>query len=383
MTRFVLCIAAVTLAGCQTVSVNEFTCGEGAIDTQADGAILWDGYSYQWEDLSHRIAFLRAGVGVLGQGEFTSRMGIAGGPWADGTSYRDVPHFAQGHTFLEAEGSGLVAHYGQSDIEIGTDGRGITTVDLDLDDVELPERTDYVVGLRGFCFNADVSLADGHSGYDPYKGWTPQAIGARVGPSELDGRGLTFDTELRFEPGALDRGDHNGAIPFARLEGSVEYVILALDAQSVTRATVGASVYHRSEGEAHSYIPEIPESALSASMELSTGGTHAFPVLRAFQQVLNEETDADRRGRYLRAWTSRLRSLDYDAETGAAMGSMDMYLSHSSLVQEGDLEVEHSGEFDVVVLNDEGASVDRTLHRGSLSELGPVDVTIELGAPAE
>ncbi|GEM_PF-2298978 len=387
MTRFpagfvALIGALVLLAGCEVVVPNEFECGGGTTATHADQAVLWDGYSYQWEDLSHRVSFLRAGVSVPGEDGFAHRMGIGGGPWADGSSYRDIPHFANGHTTLDAAASGLVAHYGEAEIGIGPDGRGFSTVDLDLDEIDLPERTDYVVGLRGFCFNTDVPLTEGYAGsYDPYKGWTPQAWGARVSDTQQDGRGLSFLTELRFEAGALDRSDHNEAVPFQQLRGSVQYVVLALDTLGVTRATVAASVYHRSEGEAHSYIPGLPEETLTATMELPVGGTTAFPVLRAWQQVLNEDTDPERRGRYLRAWTSRLDRFDYDGETGAASASMDLYLSHSSFSQEGDLEVEHSGEFDVVVLDDEEAHVDRALTTGRLDALGPVDVPAPLPAP--
>ncbi len=375
-------LVSAVLAGCDRAPENEFTCGGDASATQVGGAVLWDGYSYQWEDLSHRVSFLRAGVGIPDEDGFAARVGIAGGPWADGTSYRDVPHFANGHTTLSA--AGLVAYYGETEIAVGTDGRGFATVDLDLDEVDLPERTSYVVGLRGFCFNSDVPLAEGGPGYDPYQGWTPQAMGARVGAPELDGRGLSFATELRFEAGTLDRGDHNDAVPFQQLEGSVQYVVLALDTVGVSRASVGVSVYHRSEGEAHSWIPPVPAETLTADLELPAGGTAAFSVLRGWQHILNEDSDPDRRGRYLRAWTARLDRFDYEAETGAGAAAMDLYLSHSSFSQEGDLEVEHSGEFDVVVLDDEEASVDRGLVTGRLDTLGPVDVPVALpAAPSE
>ena len=366
----VLCL----LAGCEQAVVTAPECFGGDPATQVDRAVLWDGYSYQWEDLSHRISYLRAGTSVPdASGGFDAQMGILGGDWADGRAYRDVPHYANGHSVVTAPGAGLVTHYGEADVVVGADGLGVATVELDLDDIELPERSRYLVALRGVCIDADVPLANGYTGYDGHDGWTPRAFGARVSDPTIEGRGLSFQAELRFEAGALDRADLNAAIAHQRLEGTVRYSVLALDALAVARAEVGATVYHLSEGEAHSRIPAVPAAALTVEIETEPGGTLAFPVLRSWRHVLNADSDPGRRGRYLRSWTARLDRLDYDAETGTGQASMDMYLSHASVFQEGDLEVEHGGGFDFVVLDDAEATLERGLVNAAMAGLGNHD----------
>ena len=369
------------LAACEQAVVVEPECFGGPPVTLSGPAVLWDGYSYQWEDLSHRISFLRAGTSApVDGGGFDAQMGILGGDWADGRAYRDTPHVANGHTILTADGAGLVAHYGEVEVEIGRDGRTVTTVDLDLDEIALPERGTYLVGLRGVCINADVALADGYAGYDPYNGWTPQAFGARVSPASVEDRGLSFDAELRFEAGALDRGAVNDAIPHQRLEGAIRYVVLALDGATVTSAGMTATTYHQSEGEAHSIIPPVPAAALTASLDMEAGGAMAFPLLRGWEYVLNEDSDPEQRGRYLRAWTARMADFSYAPEDGAASVTMDMYLSHSSLFQEGDLEVVYGGEFDLAVLADEEASIDRGLVNAEMTTLGNWDRAVDPSA---
>jgi hypothetical protein len=376
-----LFVAAVLFGGCRPAQIVEPDCFGGDPSTQSDRAVLWDGYGYHWQDLSHRIAFLRAGTSAPDEdGNFVAQMGILGGDWADGRVYRDQPHFANGHSILQAGGAGLAVPDGEVERSVGADGRAAATVDLDLDEVGLPDRENYLVGLRGVCLDANVPLGDGYTGdYDPSKGWTPQAFGARVADPVVDGRGFTFTAALRFEAGALDRGLMNDAIPHQRLDGTVRYVVLALDAASVTRASVGANVFHSSRGEAHSYIPEIPPEALTVPFEAAPGGTVAFPLLTGWQFVLNRESDPEQRGRYLRSWTARIDAFDYAPEDGSASVTMDLYLSHASTFQEGDLEVEHTGEFDFVVLDDEDATLERGLVLEAMDTLGNFDHSVSEG----
>jgi hypothetical protein len=157
----------------------------------------------------------------------------------------------------------------------------------------------------------------------------------------------------------------------------VQYVVLALDVRSVSRASVGVSVYHRSQGGAHSYIAPVPAEALTVPIDAAAGGAMAFPLLRGWQYVLNEDSDPERRGRYLRAWTARIDSFGYASEDGAGSVTMDMYLSHASTFQEGDLEVKHSGEVDFVVLDDEDATLDRDLVISGMADLGLLDHPVE------
>ena len=377
-------VALLLLVGCERARIVTPECFGGDPSTQSGRAVLWDGYGYQWQDISHRVSFLRAGTGIPDDdGAFDAQMGILGGDWADGRAYRDTPHFANGHSILEAEGAGLVAHYGEVEVVVGADGPAVTEVVLDLDDIGLPERGSYLVGLRGVCFNSDVPLEGGYSSYDSFNGWTPQALGASVSPAELSGRTLTFTTELRFEAGVLDRDDVNAAIPYLRLGGAVRYVVLALDTVSVDRASLDLATYYRAQGEVHTYIPGIPPEALTAPVDADPGGALAFPLLRGWRHVLNEESEPESRGRYLRAWTARLAEFDYSSEEGGGSVTLDMYMSSSSIIQEGDMEVKHGADFDFVVLGDDGATLDRGLVVQEMPTLGNFDHPVDAGASAE
>lgn len=352
----------------------------GAVD---DGwVVLWDGHGYRWERLSHRISFLRAGVDLPGDdGGFDGRMGLVGGPWSDGRAGADQPSFDLGYSHLRADG--LSARYGSVGLQIGPDGEGSRTVVLDLDDLGIDGRQTYAIALSGICLQTDVPLAEGYDGgYDSGDGWTPSALGAGLSPAQVDGGQLVFDASLRFEAGTLDRKKMGEAVPFAQVDGVVGYVVLALDEAAVTAGRIDASGFYPSEGKSYTDIPPLPEEDRRLSLQGLPGRPVGAPLLRSWDIALNE-SDADRRGRYLRAWSARVEDFTYEPRTGVAEILADGYASHSSVLQEGDLEVRFSAEIDLLQTSGADDELLRGLARGSQDSLGAWDHPVDPGLASE
>lgn len=375
MTRFLLrplvLTALVALSACRA-EINEPSC-ECATGPIEDGWIgLWEGHSYSWEDLSHRIAFLRAGVDLPGEdGAFNADLGILGGSWSDGRNYRDHPSYTLGHSRVRA--GDLVAWYDEAAILLGPEGRASLEVTVDLESLDLPPKRNWAIAMRGICMDMDVDFLDGYDGsYSGDEGWTPRGFGAQLSPLQHHAkeRLLTFTATAHFEGGRLDRVHHNAALEFAQVETRIRYALLGFDAGAVRPGLVEASAFYDSENEVHSDIDPIPEEQRRVSIEGVPGLATGVPLLRGWDFELNASSDDDAPGRYLREWAAQIEEFRYDPASGVADITIDGYASHSSLVQEGDLEVDFRASVDLLQLADPDAEVFRGSVEGDQSTLG-------------
>ena len=332
--------------------------------------VLWEGHSYRWRDLSHRIAFLRAGVALPAEdGSFYADLGILGGSWADGRNYRDHPSYELSHRRVRAQG--LVAWYGEEELLIEPDGSASLEVEVDLTELELPSRDRWAVALRGICMDMDIPLLPGYDGsYSGDEGWTPQGFGANLSATNVNAKEQRahFTVNAHFQPGRLDRVHHNQALEFARIATHVRYTLLGFNDGALQHGLVEASAFYPSRGRIHSDIEPIPEEELRLNWQGAPDLPNALPLLRGFDIDLNASTDTERPGRYLREWAAQLEGFSYERETGRAQALIDGYVSHSSLIQEGDLEVDFHAEVDLLQLADPFAE----FHQGRVAGEQPV-----------
>ena len=360
-----------TVSACRAdINTPSCECSTGPVEEDWIG--LWEGHSYSWDDLSHRIAFLRAGVDMPTEGgAFVADLGILGGSWADGRHYRDHPNYTLGHSRVRSEE--LVAWYDEVPLVIGPGGRAEVTVDIDLADLDLPERRHWAIALRGICMDMDVPFLPGYEGsYTGDEGWTPQGFGALVSPLSFVDKGhrANFVASIHFTPGRLDRVHHNEALEFAQVNAHIRYALLGFDDGALQGGLLEASAFYESAGEAHTNIEPIPEAQRRLQIIGQADMPIGLPLLRGFDFEFNATTGEDTPGRYLREWSAQIEAFDYEPNLGVANLLMDGYASHSSAIQEGDLEVDFQASVDLLQLADPQAEVVRGSVVGEQSTLG-------------
>lgn len=331
---------------------------------------LFAGYRYDWEELSHRVAYLRAVTHAPSGGVVQADLGIIGGNFSTGGVDSDVPTWTL--SWLELDSGHVAVIEGSSELVV--DGSGAASVPVS---VPLPEAAwpSVDVALRGVTFDSDLPLADGAPGdYDPSHGWTPQRMGAGVRDLAVDGGDATFVAWMAYDAEAAndtDRPTMAANTEFLQLAGTVHWSLL-LHRGQVTDSTLSARDYILRDPP-FTDIQPLPAAERTLVIEGPEGAPLGVPLLRSWDLTFN--ATIGREGRYLRAFGARLDTWDYDAERGAGTGVWDLFASHSSLVEEGDLEVDFTVEAALLQLDDpEGAVTLRSAT--STSEVGPIEVTL-------
>ena len=325
----------------------------GACSQPASPVPIWGGFDYSWERLSHRVSFLQSTVGQASpDGSFTLEQGMIGGPWSMSSALPEVVHFRSPWWWVQS--SSLQAHHDAIDLTIGPTGLAREDVVISLESVGL-DKTDVVTGaLAGLRWDMDVPQhPEFPSEYDPAEGWTPQAFGAGIDAITLDDGNLSFSLWLQFRAGPLDREDMNEALDYLSIGASLSYVVLSADG-AYSEAHVEASAWYPIDPP-HSDIPEMDPSQRAAVISGTPGLPVAVPLLRSWQFVLNRELDEE--GRYLRALAMAVDSFDYSADTGEARVGLDAYCSHSSVLEEGELQVEFTADVGLLQLESPSSSL--------------------------
>ncbi|MCA9570981.1 MAG: hypothetical protein KC656_24240, partial [Myxococcales bacterium] len=100
----------VLLSGCVRADLSkpDCACDTGVIPSER--VPVWQGFSLRWRDISHRFAYLRAGIGFdpWAEGDadrFHAQLGTVGGDWSDGTMWRDFPAVDLGWTWVDLPGA--------------------------------------------------------------------------------------------------------------------------------------------------------------------------------------------------------------------------------------------------------------------------------------
>ncbi len=314
---------------------------------------IWGGFDYSWERLSHRVSFFESGLGEPSpDGSFAVDLGMIGGPFSLSTALPEVVNYRAPWWWVRS--NALAAHYAEVPLSIGPSGIAREDVSVDMDSIGLASEGVVTVALTGLRWDMDTPQSDEFpDDYDPAEGWTPQVLGAGVeGVTVSDGQ-LSFSLWLEFRAGSLDREDMNDAIEFLTIDGSLGYVVLAADGAHSVGQLQAAAWYPIDPP--NSDIPVIDAAQRTVSIDGEDGLPLAVPLVHSWRFVLNRELDEE--GRYLRALSAALEQFEYSAEDGRATLVMDAYCSHSSVIEEGELQVEFSAELGLLQISDADASV--------------------------
>jgi hypothetical protein len=340
---------------------------DGLVDT--GWVPLFGGHSYDWLFLSHRVAYLRAGVNPPDEdGSFEVPLGLSGGDWSTGQFDSDWPWYEVTHTRVSTDA--VQAYFGSTELTVPSSGEVRLDVPIDPADVGLPAlgpanpgdppQSKYAVVLRGLCFDTDVPLGPDYKGsYDRKLGWTVRALGAsatRRSPRnnpDVDDDQIVVALEARYHSGPLDRSDLNEAIPHSSVKATVAWAILYADDAEHTPTTEHRSdMFYATRGDSYTPTPLPPEEERRFIIDGAEGPSArtAVPLLHGFNLELNAAQQDDKKGRYLRGWHAFIEDFDYDPPTGRGQFLMDGWASHTSALQEGDLEVEFTADLSMLQL---------------------------------
>jgi len=225
---------------------------------------------------------------------------------------------------------------------------------ISLDSVGLEEAEVVTVALAGLRWDMDVpQQPDFPAEYDPAEGWTPQAFGAGIDAISLENGNLSFSLWLQFRAGPLDREDMNEALDSLSIAGALSYVVLSADG-AYSEERIEAAAWYPIDPP-NSDIPEIEEAQRVAVISGTPGLPVGVPLIRSWQFVLNRELDEE--GRYLRALSMAVDSFDYSVDSGEARVQLDAYCSHSSVIEEGELQVEFTADVGLLQLDEASSSL--------------------------
>lgn len=351
-------VLGLALAGCGGEAAElDRDCSFATGPVVGDWVPLFGGHNYDWLYLSHRVAYLRAGVEVPDEdGAFTLPLGLIGGDWATGQFATDYPWYRVDHTRVST--AAVQGWFGATELLVPHTGRASATITVDLDTTGLPKPGQKVVVLQGLCFDTNVLPDSRYEGdYDPGLGWTVRGFGVGVRAGVLTDESLDIEVSAHYAAGPLDRADLNEAIPYSSVRATVVYSILNVPEGVLTSAEHRSSMFFAAEGESYTDTPLLPEEERSVLIDGPEGYATAVPLLHDFDFELNAAHDPDRAGRYLRGWHARVEDFQYTPETGRGELLVDGWASHSSALQEGDLEVEFSAGLSMLQLPQDAAPV--------------------------
>lgn len=353
-----------------------------ACTAPVDTAVLWGGYSYEWERLSHRISRLRSGVDWDGEAEeINGELGVVGGPWSTGEILVDEPHWEL--RWRTVQSRSLSLGHGAVDLTIPAEGRAEATVRVPLADIDDRDDVTWAVAIQGFDLDMDVDQAPGGPDYDPAFGWTPQGFGVGLGQPAVEGDELVFDAWMHFRAGPLscdpggDCEEMNAAIPFAQVAGQLRWTVLAAapgsDAAVGTERLQTGRYYEAGEG--NTPHPPIDPDNRTLVFAGEPGRSLGLPLLRSWDFELNRHLDDE--GRYLRDFSAGIEDFVYDSDTGEATVIIDAFCSIESAFEEGDLEVEFTADVDLLQLDDPSGVTWVGLGSGMEEAAGVFDQVVE------
>lgn len=263
---------ALLIASCNNVDGPD---GEG---------VVWTGFNYSWDLLSHRIALSEVTVEEDG----SLSLGIIGGDWSTGSTFTDAPLYRV--SYQNVSSRGLIIEHGSTELLLGPDEE--VTASASITDTSILDMENAVVVLRGYKIDTDIEQsADYPEDYDPALGYTSRGFG--FGLTELDASG-SFDVSAALRWGPQDRADMNGAIPHAQSAVVVSWTAIGFSGD-LTAQSISSTVDYDWDP------PYTEHDALGeADLPITLGDDNpGFLGLRSFDLLITDQDGTDG-GCYLR-----------------------------------------------------------------------------------
>lgn len=280
--------------------------------------LLLTGWDYEWETLSHRVAYLRADLAQ----DSSLGLGLVGGSFSTGEEGADVPHYRVRFADVTLPASAL----GEATVILDVPPEGSAEGEVT---VPLPERRgrDGLVALvNGFWIDTDVPQGEDYPADYPARwGYTTQGFGVALGEvtEAADGASVPVSAQVRWAP--QDRDDMNAAIPHAWTQVGVHVIVLATPAE-VTEATATLSADYPFEPPYTEQPPMQGELGWDAAEPSGVAGWKAFD-LRGEGVPTNPENGT---GDYVRGLGAELIPVP---ESDALRAEVTAELSTTSLLE--------------------------------------------------
>ncbi|MEL6343412.1 MAG: hypothetical protein AAFV53_09770 [Myxococcota bacterium] len=314
--------------------------------------VVWTGFNYTWDILSHRIALTR----TILEADGSYSLGMIGGDWSTGGTFSDDPLYRVRHQQVTAQGFAVV--HGQTELVVGPDGIGSVTATVR--DETVLSMSEQVVVLRGFDINTNIEQsAEYPKDYDPALGYTSRGVSFGVStPTVTDGAlEFTVNTEIRWGP--QDRSDMNNAIPHAQTAVVVAWTAIGFEGE-LNRQTVTETV-------AYPYEPSYSEHP-EVSLPLNSGKAPGVLAIRSFDLVIDAQDGSDD-GVYLRALGFEAKQDVSGVATEAVAAG-----SNSSLIEEVGIDFTPTAEVLWLRLWDQDASIEVVSAEGQ-HDVGETTIT--------
>ena len=261
------------------------SCGSKVTGPEGSG-VIWSGFNYSWDLLSHRIALNE----VTLEEDGSLALAMIGGDWSTGSTFSDAPLYRVRYQNVSAKG--LIIEHGSTTFTMdGPDGSGTETATITNDQILEMENT--IVVLRGYSIDTDIEQdADYPDKYDPALGYTSRGFAMSL--SELDAAG-SFDVSAQLRWGPQDRSDMNEAIEHAQSTMVVSWTAIGFSGE-LTEQSISATVDYPWEP------PYTEHEALGESdLPISLGEEIGFVGLRSID-LLIVDTEGTDEGCYLRRY---------------------------------------------------------------------------------
>lgn len=323
--------------------------------------LLLTGWEYEWEELSHRVSYIRIGV----EEDSSLALGLVGGDWSTGATFTDTPNYRVRYQRVTAPGLQVVR--GTTALQVGPDPTGTTSIVLD--GADLPEGASLVAVIDGFWLDTAVPQPEGYPAeYDPAFGYTSNGFGIALGTPERSGGSVTVPIEATVRWGPQDREDVNAAIPFAVTEVGVDVALLAFDGDLEALSLTGDRPYDTDPANARPFTDQPPMELPAA---FDGGAREGFVAWRSFDLQLNLAGTSVGEGDYLRAFG--VEAVPTQAGPASWDGSVTATMSTSSLSEWSDPHAGFAGDLVYIGLRDVVAEhfVASGSHPTGLAETGP------------
>lgn len=193
--------------------------------------LLLTGWDYEWETLSHRVAYLRADLAQ----DSSLGLGLVGGSFSTGEEGADVPHYRV--RFADATVPASAWGEATATLEVPPEGTVQGTVHLSLPDAG--PKDEVVAVINGFWIDTDVPQGDDYPADYPARwGYTTKGFALALGQPVASGDGVDVPVTVTVRWATQDRDDMNAAIPHAWTGVGVHVLALATRA-GLSSATVG------------------------------------------------------------------------------------------------------------------------------------------------
>lgn len=325
-------------------------CGGGG---EATEALVLSGWEYDWQELAHRISYLRVGL----EQDSSLALGLVGGDWSTGETALDTPNYRVRYERVRTAEAAFAS--GELALEVGPEGTATGTATVDAG--ALGRHEGLVALLSGFEITTDVPQPEGYpADYDPALGYTSNGFGFALGEPTLAGDVVEVPVTATVRWGPQDRDDMNAAIPFAVTGVRVAFTVVGHDGDVARNQVIDGATYLPDNPDASAWV-ETEQPPMEVPVSLVGEGRAGFVGWSSFDLQANLTGDFAGEGDYLRAFGAE--AIPAATDGGVWEGQVLATVSTTNLIEWTQLTAGFAG--DVVRIGLADAEVDHWLVEGS------------------